>query len=530
MRHTAIALLLLCASSAYAQIENCDYFKVRVDAMAAGKPVMLGTQPSPEEPALSILNIGGGARCFLIYAATAGRGNDHVAFIDLVKKFESSRTDKQSSAGAAASGSTSVVAQGPAAKVLSVAAEYGAVTQDVNGQVITLRGSPAGLMSALVKHDIFPYCVGEDRSNGYCVRGSLLSLLRRLTGSVSFDASRDHQVTATSLASAASNASTQPVAFNASRSEIAAVSARIEIVNGRDATSEGFKKAWAERVGAAMSDTGAALLREAGDAFDVATDAAEYKAWLAKHLARMRAAATTHDRARIVAALHDALQESFEITTRADKNFTAHAEAALAAYNRFFLAQDEFIELLAKKNVVAFEWANDRPIGEPSTTTFRLIADLPLSPQTKLVANGGVTIYDDRAALASTGAARLRDVQAAAQLDQALGKFSITGPLVFSLAAYYQYQYSPAILSVDPTNPAPGVSFVGLPAGTKTVFANTGNIILGQAKLTLTPPGSGVKIPASVTFSNRTELIDKPTWKAQVGVTYDFDSLFAGLK
>ena len=47
--------------------------------------------------------------------------------------------------------------------------------------------------------------------------------------------------------------------------------------------------------------------------------------------------------------------------------------------------------------------------------------------------------------------------------------------------------------------------------------------------IVLTPPRSGVKVPVSVTYSNRTELIDKPTWRAQIGITYDFDSLFAAV-
>jgi len=50
---------------------------------------------------------------------------------------------------------------------------------------------------------------------------------------------------------------------------------------------------------------------------------------------------------------------------------------------------------------------------------------------------------------------------------------------------------------------------------------------LFQAKLTLAPVGSNIKVPVSVTYSNRTELIEKPTWRGQVGFTYDFDSLFA---
>jgi hypothetical protein len=38
---------------------------------------------------------------------------------------------------------------------------------------------------------------------------------------------------------------------------------------------------------------------------------------------------------------------------------------------------------------------------------------------------------------------------------------------------------------------------------------------------------SSVRFPIAVSWSNRTELITKPAWRAQIGVSYDLDSLFA---
>ena len=518
MRNLIALLLVLSASPAYAQIENCPSFQRQIDALVAG-------QTSPSDPAVILLDPGQVGRCFAIYVAGADRVN-RLSFSDFVKKFESSRPDKQSGAGTSAAGTTSVVSQGPAAKVLSVAAEYGAVTQDVHGQVITLRGNLSGLPAALVKHDIFPYCVGAEQTNSYCIDRSMLSLLRRVSFSVSFDASRDNQVTATPAASASSSTTAQPVTFTASKNEISAVSARVELWNRRDTTSKDFVDTWKKNIPAAMDQTGKDLLATAGAFYDDVTNAPGYPAWRTKHLALIRAAG--RDRAQIVAALNNALSD-FVALAQTDPKFHAQADAALASYSKFFQAQDELLDSL-DTNVVAFEYANNRPAGQPSTTTLRLIADLPLLPQTKLVANGAVTLYDDPTAVAAAGATRYRDAQAALELDQALGKFSITGPVVFSLAGYYQYQNSPAVFQVDPLNPVPGMSFVGLPAGAKTVFATAGNIVLAQAKLTLSPPGSSVKVPVSITYSNRTELIDKPTWRAQVGFTYDFDSLFSGLK
>jgi hypothetical protein len=157
----------------------------------------------------------------------------------------------------------------------------------------------------------------------------------------------------------------------------------------------------------------------------------------------------------------------------------------------------------------------------------RVIYDMPFKKTHKFVANSSVTFFKDLQVNTDGTAARVRDAQAAAQYELGLGELAIIGPASISAAFYYQYQHAPAILTIDPLKPVPGVTFTDLPEGAKTVFADKGDIVLGQVKLVLTPSGSSVKVPVAVSFSNRTELIDKPTWKAQLGVTYDFDSLFA---
>ena len=54
-----------------------------------------------------------------------------------------------------------------------------------------------------------------------------------------------------------------------------------------------------------------------------------------------------------------------------------------------------------------------------------------------------------------------------------------------------------------------------------------GTTAVGQLKLTVPVKGSGVRIPLSVTFANRTELITESVVRANVGLTYDLDVLFA---
>ena len=146
--------------------------------------------------------------------------------------------------------------------------------------------------------------------------------------------------------------------------------------------------------------------------------------------------------------------------------------------------------------------------------------------------NGAVSIYDE-AQPNVPGAGRLRDTQFAAEVSH---PFALTLPgssaatnFTLSGAFYDQYQSSPAILNVTPGAPVDGVTFVNLPSTASQVYGTTGNIAIGQLKLTA-GGGSSVTVPLSVTYSNRTELITSPTWKAQIGVSYDFDSLFSGSK
>jgi hypothetical protein len=99
--------------------------------------------------------------------------------------------------------------------------------------------------------------------------------------------------------------------------------------------------------------------------------------------------------------------------------------------------------------------------------------------------------------------------------------------LTLSGAFYDQYQSSPAILNVTPGSPVDGVTFSGLPSTATQIYSQKGNVALGQIKLSI-GGGSAVTVPLSMTYSNRTELITTPSWKAQIGISYDFDTLFLG--
>jgi hypothetical protein len=512
IRRALILIVVLHASPAFGQIEECAAYQRFIDQIVAGT-----------DRTAALVDVGQTTRCVAIFAAGLG-GRDRIDFMEFVKRFESSRADKQSGTTAGGTGSTSVVAQGPVAKVLSFAAEHGALTQSVSDQIVTVRGNLAGLPSALLRQNVFPYCAGSERLSGYCIGNSVLSALRRVSFGVSFDPTRgDDPITATPAGG--DSGPVQPVTFTADRREIASASVRVEIWNKRDVTSPEFVAAWKERVGAAMDAAATDLLTTGGDFATAIMDAPGYDAWHSASAAKVKAAG--QNRAALVAALRESLDALLPIIKSAVPDYETRAAAALAAYSRFFLAQDELIDSLAMKNVLAFEYTNDHPAGQVATSQFRTIADLPLTPVTKLVVNGAFSLYHSVPDAAGPEVKRFRDARVGLQIDHALGNVSILGPATASVALYYQNQRSAVLLEVDPANPIPNVAFSGLPENATHVFTNTGNIWLAQAKLSVAPPNSSVKIPLAVTYSNRTELVDSPTWSGQVGVTYDFDGLLA---
>jgi hypothetical protein len=81
-----------------------------------------------------------------------------------------------------------------------------------------------------------------------------------------------------------------------------------------------------------------------------------------------------------------------------------------------------------------------------------------------------------------------------------------------------------ALIEIGPGNVAPGSGIV-LPGTAAQLLGTKGNIFVGQAKLTI-PINNTLKVPISVTGSNRKELINEQDIRGQVGFTVDLDSLF----
>jgi hypothetical protein len=143
--------------------------------------------------------------------------------------------------------------------------------------------------------------------------------------------------------------------------------------------------------------------------------------------------------------------------------------------------------------------------------------------------NAGGNFYNS-APSSVPGAGAFRDAQVGAELDYAVCTssanpiWSFMANATFGLAYYYQDQVSPSILKVTPGMSVSGINIVGLASTTSSVFSKKGPINFAQFKYGL-GTGKNVKFPIAFSYSNRTDLITKPLWSAQFGVSYDFSSL-----
>jgi hypothetical protein len=499
-------LLLPAAAPAQPKIELCQFYKDQVMAIQA---VPAG---DARKPAISaILRPDQHAAC-VAFAAVAMAQSAESRF---TRAFEAARTDKQAGASAGGGGGTSLISKGVTAKALSVATEYGALTEAVSGQVVTVSGSLDGVPGALIRGRLAAYCLGGlplDQQRG-CISKSSLNLLRRISYSASFDTSRNSQTLTGQPASGTSTGTTPttpvPVTFTPSGHQLSAITTRFEIWNQRDATSTTYIDAWAKRVqdttnGKSLSDAANVLLTVFEQAFpDNFRQDAGYTAWF-NQSAAILAIAPNVEKAWTtqLTALLGILQHSSTTPTVA-QNF-------LDALSRYDMEQDALIDAAADKAVFTFEYDNNRPVGQDSNSNFRIIFDKGFGKHWSFTANAAINVWDRDQSTPNTKISRLRDVQAGAEIDYklgALGKLASAASIDGSY--YFQYQNSAILLKVDPTQPLPGINFTGLPSGAAAVLADTGAIHIGQLKLVL-GTGSSIRVPISFTYSNRSELVPKP--------------------
>ena len=386
--------------------------------------------------------------------------------------------------------------------------------------------------------------------------------MRRIAYSVSFNTSANNQ-TVNGTASGQPNGAAQPVTFTASGRQITAWTARFVLWNARDDVSKDFQAKWnaalqptgtppAVPAGGGKS-TGATTPASGTTAADGSTatstteltaaakatikpledliasaqlPADQYKAWFDDSVKALNGV-NPKDLSAVEAVWKARVELYLDLVEKSNPKITDTAVAFIQAMSRYDFEQRAFVEAIAEKPVATLEYTNNRPIAQPSTSNVRVIFDKGFAHGVSLTANGAFTVYDSTLPQDIPGVSRFRDTQLAVQVQKDLGATSLLGAAAISGTYYFQYQNSPAVLNVTPGTLPSGITFTGLLANATQVFATKGNISIGQLRLVLGPGQSSVRFPLAISYSNRTELIPKPTWKAQFGISYDFDALFA---
>lgn len=190
----------------------------------------------------------------------------------------------------------------------------------------------------------------------------------------------------------------------------------------------------------------------------------------------------------------------------------------------------ELLKEISKKPTLAFDYSNTRQIvtlgdsssgtmtlppgvinGLPNLGNFLLTTSGKFFGESEVTANFSATRFNGRRPGPDIG--RWRDVQAGFQIDVPLPKIEEIGKSTLTFSYLF-------------------LNLLEEPLGAKILVngveqTRTGVINFGQAKVDFPIGKSGMHIPISLTFSNRTELIKEKDARGNIGITFDLDKLLA---
>lgn len=416
------------------------------------------------------------------------------------------RVDKQIGSAPNNSGTTSLAMKGAAPAILGFAVENGGLERSVSGTTVTFRGNPYGLVNAIRGRGFLEMFESLDRAASSTAFQRVSSLL---SFAVSFDTSRGQT----------------PGALLADRQQLASWSVRFQPVNRRDSRQRAYVRQFARL---SESDEARAF-RDSRDELDKAfeewpglrdwrrnlQEKVERRIDLAWQQKKINPAAAEAEFREIVT------QEFPRLTVllRGDPTPPLEVERALDLYvrrlTRMLERRTEIREYALKGELFTIDYTVTRDPNIPDTShlTFIFETSLGQSRLHDLTVNAGVNFLNS-APRAVTDAGRFRDFKLTAQYEIPLANLQRTGAMTFSFAGMYQF--------IPDDTFAPGSRGLAAP-----LAALRGHVAVFQAKLTIPVEGSGIRIPISFTTSNRTELIREKDVRANFGVTFDFDSIFA---
>jgi hypothetical protein len=466
--------------------------------------------------------------------------------------------EKQAGSSSSTAGSTDLISKNFTSRLLSLASQYGALTSSTSGQTTTISGSLDQLFTAIegVSKGEFTECAVRIVPGAGCVNSAVVSFLGRLSYSTSLDLNQPSTITGTATGTSQGGAQQVTGTQGGNSFALNQFAAKFHIW-AQKPTKEDLANALKQ---SSYDGTPALTARNTLVAIQTASDTSGvWKTWLTDVVdPDVAGNLLTSPDATIQADLAAKIQSLIDILAPGSSDpEQAKAAAARKPLIQAALAYSGSLASVAKEEralyntaawsrpILTFEYNYDTPSNQPTNSTYRLVLGKSLTsckapnpagasqsncpPSWKMTANAAGSFYNSTPSPSIPGSRLLRALQVGIEADrdpQKLGSSSLTAAI--TAAYYFQDQTSPAILNVTPSSPVSGVSFTGLSTNATQVFTQKGKIHVGQLKITLGSSTSGWKFPIAITGSNRSELITKSKIGAQVGISYDLDSLFSG--
>lgn len=405
---------------------------------------------------------------------------------------------------------TSLLSKAVAPAVLGAAVEYGSILQQTSGTTTALRGNLLGVGRLLLGSEQFPVCPLD----GGC--SSKIRGFRAVSGTVAFESVK----TSSTTASVVTNGTVTPAQLLGDDYRVTSWGARLDLNSKDDLQATALTGKWLELHQALQNNPSVKILSEAGVAVVKRfVSLPTYAGWMDTTLGLLQRAP---DERAIQEVLSQQLSELIGTMSESDLDFGTALAALIRANDQFVEARNSLLREL-HTNRFSVEYTNNRPLDKPATSNVRLIySHQPTSSLTVMTLNLAATLYDETPDVAE--ASRFRDMQLAGQIDRRLGSFGSLGDGILSLAGYYQWMKDDAVVRLGPGNVAPNTPIV-LPDGAATVLGTKGHIGVAQLRFALSL-NRVVRMPLSVTWATRRELIKEEDVRGQIGLTLDLDQAF----
>jgi hypothetical protein len=183
---------------------------------------------------------------------------------------------------------------------------------------------------------------------------------------------------------------------------------------------------------------------------------------------------------------------------------------SIEADEEYVEARNDLFDEIAKGQVATFEYINFREPIKPDTHSLRFIWEKGLWKGVDFTINASLTFYNRKPI--NPDVQKIRDFDFSGQFDIPLRRtdLGILKDSVISFAGKYQRLNTDVVADNGMVTP-----------GTK------GDIAVGQIKWTIPIGDTGLKLPLSLTYANRTELIKEKEIRGNFGLTIDFDAILA---